>query len=210
MVRRGGLLRADVIVGEEERVQFECSSPSPFHKKRIQVSGRIAYHRPRKGGGSDMGIEFIALDRGSELMIDAMVRGNRDTTDLLALFRRKTPGLSGKLPGTVSRRVQEILDELYRLEADKQRLIEEYHQLAERYQELEQENVELATRLLQGETDRATMASLYVASYQLHRSLDFGHVLDTVTQILRNLIVVDRFAIHFPSEDENELIHGPS
>ncbi len=210
-IGRGGmLLLSDVTVGEEERVQFEFSLPEPFHRKRIQVFGRIAYHRPREGGGEDMGVEFIALDRESELMIDAMVRGNRDATDLLARFQRKSPAFEDKLPGAVSHRVQEILDELYRLEADKQRLIKEYHQLAERYQELEQENVELATQVLQGETDRATMASLYVASYELHRSLDFGHVLDTITQILRDLIGVDSFAIHFPAEDRSRLTLGLS
>lgn len=211
---RGGLLLGSSNpLTKDTRLQLTFTLPSPYDKKRVQVFGRVVYVRPSRavGSGPDMGIEFIALDRESELLIDAMVRGHLNLPEALTAAVRRTAPSAARgqdLPPDVVRRMQEILDELYHLESDKKRLITEYHDLAERFHELEAENIELARKVLETENENATLASLYVASYQLHMSLDFGSVLDTITQILVSLIGADRFVILFLSDDGKRLTPG--
>lgn len=207
-IGRGGmLLAAPGTVAKDGRLQLTFTLPAPFDRRRIQVFGRVVYHRPGAGETPDMGVEFIALDRESELLIEAMVRGN------LAGHLVEDGGATARpagVPPNIGRRMEEILDDLYRVESDKKALIREFQELKERFDELEQENIELARKMLESENENATLASLYVASYQLHMSLDFGSVLDTITQILVSLIGADRFVLLFLGEDKSRLTPGLS
>src|SRR4030081_3356899 len=49
------------------------------------------------------------------------------------------------------------------------------------------------------------LASLYVASYQLHSTLDFREVIQIVQEIVINLIGAEAFAILLLDEKTNEL-----
>lgn len=214
----GMLLAGPQSLARDTRIQISFTLPPPYGRKRIQTFGRIVYQRPGDRAEPDMGVEFIALDRESELSIEAMVRGHVElpralAMPLLAGARGAGEEGGGELQGAgvppdIGRRMEAILDELYHLESDKKRLISEYHDLARRYHELEAENIELARKVLESENENASLASLYVASYQLHMSLDFGSVLDTITQILVSLIGIDRFVLMFVSEDRTKLTVG--
>ena len=53
------------------------------------------------------------------------------------------------------------------------------------------------------EQENNNLANLYVASYQLHSTLDFGEVLKTVLEIIMNLVGAEKFAIMLLDEKTN-------
>jgi hypothetical protein len=90
----------------------------------------------------------------------------------------------------------EIQKKIEKLKEERQFLLEQYRQKEEetqdfmgRYQEIEMENNNLA--------------NLYVASYQLHSTLDIQEVLDIVIEIIINLIGAQTFGILLFHERQN-------
>jgi transcriptional regulator with GAF, ATPase, and Fis domain len=56
------------------------------------------------------------------------------------------------------------------------------------------------------EAENNMLANLYVASYQLHSTLDFNEVLRIVLEIIINLIGADKFAVFLMDDRSNELV----
>jgi transcriptional regulator with GAF, ATPase, and Fis domain len=98
-------------------------------------------------------------------------------------------------------------EEKIRLYEDRIKMIEEeMSSLLERYKKTEEENKDFATRYVDVEAENNMLANLYVASYQLHSTLDFNEVLRIVTEIIINLIGAGEFAIFLMDDKTNELI----
>jgi len=74
-------------------------------------------------------------------------------------------------------------------------LEQEKSALVDKYREVEEENKDFASRYLDVEEENNNLANLYVASYQLHSTLDFKEVLRIVMEIIINLVGSDRFAV---------------
>jgi transcriptional regulator with GAF, ATPase, and Fis domain len=70
---------------------------------------------------------------------------------------------------------------------------------------VEEENQDFATRYVEIEQENNNLANLYIASYQLHSTLDFREVLQIITEIIINLIGAEEFAIMLLDEKINEL-----
>ncbi len=68
-------------------------------------------------------------------------------------------------------------------------------ELTERLGQIEEENRDFAQRYLEVEDENNKLANLYVASFQLHSTLDFDEVLHIILEIVINLIGAERFAI---------------
>jgi lipopolysaccharide biosynthesis regulator YciM len=85
-------------------------------------------------------------------------------------------------------------------------LEEEIDSLLEKYRKVEEENKDFASKYLEVEAENNNLANLYVASYQLHSTLDFNEVLRIVLEIVINLIGAERFSILLMDEKTNELI----
>ncbi len=83
---------------------------------------------------------------------------------------------------------QKLLLRLERLKQERQEILDRYHQK-------EEENKDFFNRFLEIETENNNLANLYVASYQLHSTLDFREVLDIITEIIINLIGAQTFGI---------------
>ncbi|MEN8183312.1 MAG: GAF domain-containing protein [Myxococcota bacterium] len=64
----------------------------------------------------------------------------------------------------------------------------------------EAENQQLATRYVEVEQENNNLANLYVASYQLHSTLDLSEVLKIIVEIVINLIGAERFAVYMLDE----------
>jgi nitrate/nitrite-specific signal transduction histidine kinase len=75
----------------------------------------------------------------------------------------------------------------------------------ERLDEVEQENGAFADRYFEIEQENNDLANLYVASYQLHSTLDLDEVVRIIIEIAINLIGADRFAIYVIDERRQEL-----
>jgi nitrate/nitrite-specific signal transduction histidine kinase len=69
----------------------------------------------------------------------------------------------------------------------------------------ENEREELATRLVEVEHQVGRLMTLYVATYQLHATLDPADVQSTIAEIAVNLLGAERFALLLRDEDESAL-----
>src|SRR5437867_7788156 len=74
-------------------------------------------------------------------------------------------------------------------------LLRENERLRSRLGMLEEQNKDYATRYTEIEEQNNNLASLYVASYQLHSTLDFREVIEVVQEIIVNLIGAEAYAI---------------
>src|SRR5205085_3861199 len=93
--------------------------------------------------------------------------------------------------------------EKLRLEADRAGLWLEF--LDGRFHEIENENKDFAQRYVEVEEQNESLANLYVASYNLHSTLDPQEVIDCIKEILLNLIGAEEFALYVLDEDTGEL-----
>lgn len=69
-----------------------------------------------------------------------------------------------------------------------------------RFRQVEEMNRTFAARYEEIETQNNQLANLYVASYQLHATLNFAEVVDTVKEILINLVGAEAFALFWVEE----------
>ncbi|MEW6052232.1 MAG: GAF domain-containing protein [Nitrospirota bacterium] len=98
-------------------------------------------------------------------------------------------------------------EERTRLYEDRIKMLEdEINSLMERYRKTEEENKDFASKYVEVEAENNMLANLYVASYQLHSTLDFNEVLRIVIEIIINLIGAEKFAIFLMDEKTNELL----
>src|SRR5207244_12719933 len=64
-----------------------------------------------------------------------------------------------------------------------------------------QDRDELSRRLSEYEQQTGRLMNLYVATYQLHATLDPGEVQSTIAEIATNLLGAERFALLFWNAD---------
>jgi len=105
------------------------------------------------------------------------------------------PGGKGSTP---PESVRELTERLQTLEKERDDLLA-------RFKQVEAMNRSVAARYEEIETQNNNLANLYVASYQLHATLNFAEVLDTVREILINLIGAEGFAIFWVDEKGGSL-----
>ncbi len=110
-----------------------------------------------------------------------------------------------QLEGTNKRVDHESNRQLNILEERVRTLEEENKRLIDRYKQVEEENKDFATRYIDVETENNNLANLYVASYQLHSTLDFNESLKIILEIVMNLIGAEEFSIMMLDEKTNEL-----
>ncbi|MCP5057422.1 MAG: GAF domain-containing protein [bacterium] len=81
----------------------------------------------------------------------------------------------------------------------------ENHDVIERVAALEDENQQFANRHLEIEEENNSLANLYVASFQLHSTLDLSEVFRIVIEIVINLIGAEVFAVYVLDEKSGAL-----
>jgi len=74
-------------------------------------------------------------------------------------------------------------------------LKKEKQEILNHYRQVEEENKDFLHRYMEIETENNNLANLYVASYQLHSTLDLKEVLEIITEIIINLIGAHAFGI---------------
>jgi len=150
-------------------------------------------------GKNDQEKNPALLERGQEF-IEIFRKGQEFTQDLLKENERLRyrviqleENLKEKLKGTPSEQqgpeVEEIKSKLAVYES---RLKE----LEEKLSQIEAENIDFAKRYVDVEEQNNNLANLYVASYQLHSTLDYKEVLQIILEIMINLIGAEIFSIY--------------
>jgi|SRR5215831_839049 len=71
---------------------------------------------------------------------------------------------------------------------------------------VQQENADWKARYLEVERENSNLANLYVASYQLHSTLDLKEVIHIILEILLNFVGAKTFAIYL-LEDTDQTLH---
>lgn len=138
--------------------------------------------------------------------IEDLLKQNEQLQKQVALLRHE---LSQK-PGVDSGAEVDEDSELASVCQERDRLTHELGGFRKRMQDLERENTDFAEKYLQVEKESSNLANLYVASYQLHSSLDYDVVLQRINEILINLIGAERFAIYLydPKVNSFTLVSG--
>jgi hypothetical protein len=117
--------------------------------------------------------------------------------------------------GSLRRQLASFEDEQYRLrqqiqelrmQADSRQV--EQQRLTTEKQRIESESQEQAERFADIEKQNGDLANLYVASYQLHGTVDRNEVLQAIKEIVINLIGSEEFGIYEQEHDEISLIDG--
>ncbi len=67
-------------------------------------------------------------------------------------------------------------------------------------QQMEQENQALADRLVTADKENSQLVNLYVASSQLHSSLEISVALNNIVEIIINLVGAERFVVYLYNE----------
>ena len=158
--------------------------------------------RTRDDGSEGAGKDDLVA-RGEELR-NMFTRARLFTEELLrenARLRFRVAGMAREMEvhggrGPAGGGGGDVLD----LQARVRELEHEREDLLGRFREVEEMNRTFATRYEEIETQNNQLANLYVASYQLHATLSFREVVDTVREILINLIGAEAFGIFWLEE----------
>lgn len=147
----------------------------------------------------------------AEEFVNLFKRGLRFSEELLAENERLRFQLAsleskgGAAPSPVvgeeggSARIAALQEEVRRLEEEKQRL-------STSFQAVEEKNRDYQVRYAEIEEEHNNLANLYIASYQLHASLDFREVVRVIAEIVINLIGVQRFTL-FMLDESSGVLH---
>ena len=146
---------------------------------------------------SERGAAVLSIfQRGAEFTKQILAENERLRDQLAEVESRQQT--AAQSPEEWEKLRLELGDKIVSLEDEKQSILEqleaterENHQFAERYLEIEEENNNLA--------------NLYVASYQLHSTLDAGEVLKVILEIVINLVGAEIFAVYVHDEKTNQL-----
>ena len=141
--------------------------------------------------------EFVALfSRGAEFTKQLLQENERLRGSLSDLEDRQNYAAQDNQEWEKLR--EELLARITGLESEKQDVLD-------RLRAVEEENRQFAGRYLEIEEENNNLANLYVASYQLHSTLDLSEVLKTIIEIVINLIGGEVFAVYVLDEKTNQL-----
>ena len=145
------------------------------------------------------------LQRRAEEFLRIFKKGEEFTQELLAenerlrykILKIEDENKTLQKPGNIYH-IQQLREMIQGLEKEKKDLLD-------RFREVEKENKDFVYRYVEVEEENNNLANLYVASYQLHSTLDFNEVLRIVIEIIINMIGSDKFAIFLLEEDSYNL-----
>jgi hypothetical protein len=136
--------------------------------------------------------EFLHIfKRGAEFTEELLKENER--------LRYKIADLEARLgtDGGDEHLVKELMEKIRRLEEERERYLQ-------RFVEVEAENKDFASRYVQIENENNNLMNIYVASYQLHSTLDFQEVLQIITEIVLNFVGAEVFAIALLDERKGD------
>ena len=141
--------------------------------------------------------EFLSLfSRGAEFTRDILAENGRLRERIAAVEDRQDHAAENDAEWSKLR--EELLSRISGLEHERRAYLE-------RLKAVEEENRDFAVRYLEVEEENNNLANLYVASFQLHSTLDLSEVLTVVTEIIINLIGADVFAVYVLDEKTSQL-----
>jgi GAF domain-containing protein len=143
------------------------------------------------------GEEFLQLfSRGADFTRELLVENERLRNSLAQLENEQSA--AARSPEEWDKYRHELMSRLEDLEA-------EYETVRVRLHQVEEENQQFAERYLEIEEENNNLANLYVASYQLHSTLDLDEVVRIIVEIVINLVGAEVFAVYLLDGNSGEL-----
>jgi hypothetical protein len=141
--------------------------------------------------------EFAQIFRRGAEFARELVRENERLRRQLVAFEQDQVA-AARDPDMWQKLRHELLGRIQRLEREREDALD-------RLRQVEEENQRFARRFLEVEDENNQLANLYVASYQLHSTLDLPEVLKIILEIVINLIGAERFAVYVLDERSGAL-----
>jgi len=141
----------------------------------------------REAGEEPAAEEFLKVFRRGVQFTEELLRENERLRVRLVRLEEEHRVLAQKRLGPDNYR--QLLDQL-------QELDEQRNQLLERFRAVESENRDYLKRYEEMEQEYNRLANLYIASYQLHSSLDLREVVRVTFEIIVNLIGGEVFCLY--------------
>ena len=141
--------------------------------------------------------EFLAMfRRGVEFTRELVEENAKLRRRLVEVETRQNDAAQD--PKEWDRLREELVERIHALQSEREDALE-------RLGALEQENRSIAERFCQIEEENNNLANLYVASYQLHSTLDLQEVLRVVVEIIINLVGAEVQCVYALDERTNRL-----
>lgn len=102
--------------------------------------------------------------------------------------------------------IAHMQDKIRVLEQENARLRQQIEREKTLAAQIEEENREFANRYVQIERQNTNLINMYVASYQLHSTLDFSSVLEIARDIVINMLGAEVFGVYLVDERLNQLV----
>jgi len=152
------------------------------------------------GGGDDLIAkqkEFLQafFKKGAEFT-EELLRENEKLRFRVVQLEEQVAASARALPTPAT--LKELVERIHSLEQERE-------QLLTRYANVEAENRQYEARFHQIERENNNLASLYVAAYQLHATLDLREVLQTIVEIVLNFVGAKTFAVMLLDDETRRL-----
>jgi len=163
------------------------------------MSNKDTEDKGKKTDHLEKGEEFLEMFRkGQEFTQDLLKENERLRFQVVHLEETVKKKLEAPDSGQQSSMSQDMAEQLAQYEA-------RFAELENRLSEVEAENVDFVQRYIDVEEQNNNLANLYVASFQLHSTLDYQEVLQIILEIIINLIGGEIFAIYLLDEKAKTL-----
>lgn len=147
----------------------------------------------------EKGEEFLEMFRkGQEFTQDLLKENERLRFQVVHLEEEMKKKLETPDNAQVNSMSQDMVEKLAQYEV-------RLEGLKSKLSEVEAENLDFAQRYIDVEEQNNNLANLYVASFQLHSTLDYQEVLQIILEIIINLIGGEAFAIYLLDEKTKTL-----
>jgi hypothetical protein len=144
--------------------------------------------------------EFIEtfFKRGAEFAEELMRDNERLRYRIAQLEQERHTLASADRPGSSGNALRELVTRIETLEAERDAL-------SERFRGIEAESRDFHARYHDIERENNNLANLYVASYQLHSTMDLREVTQIILEILLNFVGAKTFAIQLVDDERGRL-----
>lgn len=141
-------------------------------------------------------VEPSWTERANEF-IGVFSKGAQLTEELIGENRRLRLKLTAMEQDTLDRGAGTTGDEaILRLQRRFDELQARHDAMVAKIKNVEQENQDFAQRYIEIEEENNNLANLYIASFQLHSTLNFREVLQIIQEIVINLIGAETFCVY--------------
>ena len=154
--------------------------------------------RDAEGGLAAKHQEFIKsfFKRGAEFAEELLHENEKLRFRLLELEARARDAERGGKPPSDA--LKELISRIETLEKEREALLRQYGEASD-------QNRDWKARYLDVERENSNLANLYVASYQLHSTLDLKEVIQIILEILLNFVGARTFAIYLLDDADGTL-----